>query len=104
VSRSGFDDWSNRSVSGRDYADAVLANTIREIHAASRGTYGAPRVHSELRLGRGVAVGRKRIARLMRILAITGVSHRAKGRHKPAPAVHDDLVGRRFVADGPNRL
>jgi putative transposase len=104
VSRSGFDDWSTRSVSGRDYADAVLANTIREIHAASRGTYGAPRVHSELRLGRGVAVGRKRIARLMRILAITGVSHRAKGRHKPAPAVHDDLVGRRFVADGPNRL
>jgi putative transposase len=104
VSRSGFYDWCGRSVSGRDYDDAALANTIRDVHWASRGTYGAPRVHSELRLGRGVAVGRKRIARLMRILAITGVSHRAKRRHKPAPAVHDDLVGRRFVADGPNRL
>lgn len=104
VSRSGFYDWSGRPASGRDYDDAVLADTIRQVHAASRGTYGAPRVHSELRLARGLAVGRKRIARLMRILAITGVSHRAKGRNKPAPAVHDDLVGRRFVADGPNRL
>jgi len=98
VSRSGFYDWSHRPVSARDYDDAVLADTIRTVHQGSRGTYGAPRVHAELRLGRGIAVGRKRIARLMRILAITGVCHRPKGRHKPAPAVHDDLVGRRFVA------
>jgi putative transposase len=104
VSRSGFYDWAHRPVSSRDYDDAVLADTIRQIHVASRGNYGAPRVHAELRLGHGLQVGRKRIARLMRTLAITGICHRPKGRHKPAPAVHDDLVGRRFAADGPNRL
>ena len=40
--------------------------TIRSIHEMSRGTYGAPRVHAELRLGLGICCGRKRIARLMR--------------------------------------
>jgi HTH-like domain len=32
------------------------------IHARSRGTYGAPRVHAELRLGLDIRVGRKRVA------------------------------------------
>ena len=36
-----------------------------EIHAASRGTYGVPRIHAELAAD-GVAVGRKRVSRLMR--------------------------------------
>jgi transposase-like protein len=43
----------------------LLTVQIREIHACSRGTYGTPRVHAELRLGRGVRCSRKRVARLM---------------------------------------
>jgi putative transposase len=86
-------------------ADATLTATIVEIHTASRCTYGAPRVHAELRLGLGLACGRKRVARLMRIAGLTGVCHRRKHRRTgPAPAVHDDLVQRRFVADAPDRL
>ena len=46
--------------------DHELTNTIIEVHRQSRGTYGAPRVHAELRLGAGIRVGRKRVARLMR--------------------------------------
>src|SRR5213076_2845054 len=46
----------------------------------------------------------KRIARLMRLLGITGICAPRKQRHRPAPAVHDDLVQRRFVADAPDRL
>ncbi|WP_083529642.1 IS3 family transposase [Rhodococcoides corynebacterioides] len=45
----------------RDMSDALLANSIRDIHEGSRGCYGAPRVHAELRLGAGVRVGRKRV-------------------------------------------
>ena len=70
----------------------------------SRGSYGAPRVHAELRLGQGVRCGRKRVARLMRSAGLHGI-YRRRGRHaRPAPAVHDDLVRRRFVADASDRL
>jgi len=48
---------------------------VRTIHAVSRGTYGVPRVHAELRAD-GRAVGKKWIARLMRTAGIVGVSRR----------------------------
>jgi transposase InsO family protein len=104
VSRSGYYDWRDREPSARDVHDAYLANQIREVHIASRGTYGAPRVHAELRLGRGLRLGRKRVSRLMRIVGLAGICHHSKRRGRPAPAVYDDLVARRFVADAPDRL
>jgi transposase InsO family protein len=104
VSRSGFYEWAARGPSARDVDDAHLTQTIHAIHLASRGTYGAPRVHAELRLGQGVRVGRKRVSRLMRILGVGGVCHTAKRRGRPAPAPHDDLVARQFRASGPDRL
>ena len=75
------------------FADQKLTATITEIHAMSRYSYGAPRVHAELRLGLGVRCGRKRVARLMRTAGIAGICHRRKRRgHPPTPAPHDDLV------------
>jgi transposase InsO family protein len=103
VSPSGFYEWRNRPPSPRQLADAELVETIRKIHVGSRGTYGSPRVHAELRLGLGIRCGRKRVERLMARAGICGV-HRRKGRSRPAPAVHDDLVARKFRADGPDRL
>lgn len=82
----------------------MLTAQIREIHTYSRGTYGAPRVHAELRLGRGVRCGRKRVARLMRAAKLCGIYRRRGKRARPAPPVHDDLVQRRFQADAPDRL
>jgi transposase InsO family protein len=104
VSRSGYYEWRDRPPSARDVEDAYLANAIVDIHAMSRCSYGAPRVHAELRLGMGVRVGRKRVARLLRITGRRGISHRHKRRHRPAEAVHQDLVQRRFVAAGPDLL
>lgn len=104
VSRSGYYEWLHRPASDRDVEDAYLANTIVDIHTMSRRSYGAPRVHAELRLGMGIRVGRKRVARLLRMLTLAGISHRPKRRHRPAEAVHDDLVQRKFVADAPDRL
>ena len=105
IPRSSYYDSQGRAPSARAAQDAALSATIATVHAASRGTYGAPRVHAELRLGMGVAVGRKRVARLMRQQGLVGVCHHRKGRgHRPVPAVHEDLVQRRFVADAPDRV
>jgi len=105
VSRSGYYDWQVRPPSARAVADAELTATIVAVHQMSRCTYGAPRVHAELRLGLGLACGRKRVARLMRSAGLAGVCHRRKRRgQRPLPAPHDDLVRRRFTADAPDRL
>jgi transposase InsO family protein len=104
VSTSGYYDWRGRPPSARALRDQELSAQIREIHTYSRGTYGAPRVHAELRLGRSVRCSRKRVARLMRQASLCGIYRRRRKRGQPAPPVHDDLVRRRFVADAPDRL
>jgi transposase-like protein len=105
VSRAGYYQWRDRPPSARAVADAELTATIRRVHETSRGTYGAPRVHAELRLGLAVRCGRKRVARLMGAAGPAGVCHRrTRGRARPLPAPHADLVQRRVVAEAPNRL
>ena len=106
VSTAGYYAWRSRPPSTRVAADEVLLKRVRTIHAVSRGTYGAPRVHAELR-AEGRTVGKKRIARLMRTAGIIGISRRhgivttQRDRNaRPAP----DLVDRNFTADRPNQL
>ena len=106
VSTSGYYAWLNRPPSKRDRDDAMLTEKIRVIHRRSRGTYGAPRIHAELR-DAGICVGRKRVARLMQAAGLEGVSRRKtptttirSERERPAP----DLVERDFSAEAPNRL
>ena len=65
VSKAGYYAWRQRPASAHAVADAALLKRVRTIHASSRQTYGAPRVHADLR-GRGERHSRKRIARLMR--------------------------------------
>ena len=106
VSASGYYAWRDRPPSARSQADAALLARIKTIHAASRKTYGVPRIHAEL-AAEGISVGRKRIARLMRAAGLKGVSRRkwvrttqrAEGA-RPAP----DLVERDFSAEAPDRL
>ena len=107
VSSSGFHAWRRRPKSRRALEDEILALSIERIHRESRGTYGAPRVHAELRLGSGIRVGRKRVARLMRQLGLSGVTRRrryraAGGVRETAPA--PDLVDRVFAAERPGAL
>lgn len=101
----GFLRGRDGASSPRAIADAQLVATITAIHHQSRATYGAPRIHAELRIGIGVRCGRKRVARLMRSAGLSGISHRRKGgESRPLSAPHEDLVWRRFVADRPNQL
>ncbi len=107
VSTSGFYARRVRPPSARAVADAALTATIRAIHAGSRGTYGAPRVHAELADGHGVRCGRKRVARLMRAAGLVGVCRRRSvrtTRRDEAATVSDDLVKRAFAAPAPDRL
>jgi putative transposase len=104
VSNSGYYEQRGRPPSTRAQADQALTVQIREIHTISRGTYGAPRIFDELRLGRNVRCGRKRVERLMRAASLCGVYRRRRKHARPLPAVHDDLVRRRFVAETPDRL
>jgi putative transposase len=107
VSRAGFYAWRGRPASARSVADAALSATIRTVHRASRGTYGAPRVRAELAAGHGVRCSRRRVARLMRSAGLHGC-HRRKGirttRREAAAAVAADLVQRVFTAAAPDRL
>jgi putative transposase len=106
VSRSGFHAWERRAPSDRALTDAWLLEKIREVHSASRGTYGSPRVHAELRFN-GVRVGRKRVERLMREQQLSGLVRRRRGRttvRVPGVRVANDLVGRDFRPPAPNRL
>jgi len=106
ISRSGFYAWLARPPSRRARRDAELTPKIRAFHEASDGVYGAPRILEDLREV-GERVGKKRVARLMRIAGLRGVSRRKRFR----TTVRDknslrspDLVERNFAATGPNQL
>src|SRR5262249_6567730 len=107
VSASGYYAWRDRPPSRRSIDDAVLVERIRVIHAGSDATYGMPRVRAEL-IDQGMRVSGKRVARLMRVNAIRGVSRRRRfivttrrdERQRRAP----DRVRREFIAGGPNQL
>jgi len=103
VSRSGFYAWAGRPPSPRAMSDAELMVTIREIHQNSRRTYGAPRVHGQL-ARRGICVGRKRVARLMRTHGLVGAHSKKKWRrHRPDVASAPDRLNRDFTARRPNQ-
>ncbi|MGH3576647.1 MAG: IS3 family transposase [Mycobacterium sp.] len=107
VSPSGFYAWRCRPPSARARADAVLTTQIQAIHAASRSTYGVPRIHAELADAHARHCGRKRVARLMRAAGLVGVCRRHGARTTQRGAVEapaTDAVQRAFSASAPNRL
>ena len=71
VGRSGYYAWSTRAFSPRAQANQALVEQIQVEHQASRQTYGSPRIYAAL-LRKGVACGRHRIARLMRLHQMAG--------------------------------
>jgi transposase InsO family protein len=81
VTRAGFYAWRNRAPSPRSTSDAVLTERLREVFHEVRGLYGSPRLTRELGL-RGVSVGRRRVARLMRLARLQGRSARLYRRSR----------------------
>jgi putative transposase len=107
VNRTGFHNWERRPPSDRALQDAWLTERIKQIHDASRGVYGAPRIHAELRMEHGIRVGRKRVARLMKAAGISGVRPRKRWKTTiriPGITPATDLVERQFRPNSPNVL
>ena len=107
VSRAGFSAFKGRPPSARAIGDQQLTAQIRVIHARSRATYGAPRIHAELRLDHGVQVGCKRVDRLMRAAGLIGCHRRRRRgltRRDPQAAPAPDLVNCQFTATAPDRV
>ena len=73
ISCSALYAWRRRRAQrlAREQADGALATQIHQIHAASRATYGSPRVHATLRRD-GLRIGRKRVERVMRDAGLRG--------------------------------
>jgi putative transposase len=105
VSRSGYYAWSKRPAPARAKTDAKLQAQIAAVHRTSRGTYGSPRVHADLR-SKGVRVGKKRVERLMRA---EGLQARRKRRFRRTTdsnhtqPIAPNVLARQFTAKAPNR-
>jgi transposase InsO family protein len=104
VSESGYFAWRSRSPSPRSLRHAWLTERIRQIHATSRGTYGARRVHAELTLGSGLVVWHGTVEMLMQREGIRGLPGSRRRRPVPQVPTAADLVDRDFHRDAPNKL
>lgn len=107
VSASAYYQWTAQVESDPTDAEteeAALLAEIGEIHRSSGGSYGSPRVTSELR-DRGWRVNHKRVERLMAVHDIVGFTGR-KGVRTTIPAETSpkipDLVGRDFKPGKPD--
>lgn len=90
----------------RDVEDASLADAIARAHAVGRGTYGTPRLKTEL-AKHGACVSRRRIARIrdhlgLRVKCPRRFVHTTDSDHEFAIA--PNLLERKFVASAPNTV
>ena len=104
VSVSGYYMSRIRPPSKRSVRHAWLTDTITQIHIASRGTYGARRVHAELTLGHGISVGHNAVEMLMRRAGLKGLPGTRRRRAQHDTPTASDLVDRNFARDDPDRL
>ncbi len=94
-------------MSARRRADIGLSAKIHEIYLRAKGRYGPPNIHAELADEHDVHVGRKRVARLMReagLRSIVAPNYVVTTTSAAVATANEDLVNRRFKADGPNQL
>jgi putative transposase len=107
ISASGFYAWRERPMSTRARADIALLARIHEIHRRSKGRYGSPNIHAELKDEHEIRVGCKRVARLMRengIRSIVAPRFVVTTLANVAAPLSEDLVNRQFKADRPDQL
>ena len=104
VTDSGYYAWRGRGPSARVVRHALVTETIRQVHQASRGTHGYRRLHAELTLGRGLVIGHGTVELLMARAGITGVTGAPKWRQARPDLLATDLVDRHFTREGVNQL
>ncbi len=106
VSPSGYYEWRGRSSSARAVSARRLITEMRAIHQESDGTYGSPRMRTEL-AARGHDVGRHRVARLMHQAHLRGSikkRYRVPSGRRAVGPVARNVLNRDFTQPGPNRV
>ena len=104
VSASGFYAWKRRKPSLRQLTDMVFLAHIRSQFSLSRETYGSPRMHVELRED-GLAIGRHRVARLMRENGLKALQKRRFKKTTDSDhggPVAPNVLDQDFTAEQPN--
>lgn len=104
VARSGYYAWCRRPMSVRTQQNQWLMTRIRTCYHASRGRYGSPRIHQDLR-AQGMRVGRHRVARLMRLQGLRSISRRRAWKRSGEAGpdiVAANTLRRAFAATRPN--
>jgi|GEM_PF-1080406 len=107
VSASGFYAWKDRPLSKRAVEHLALTAKIFAIHRRSGGAYGSPSIQAELADDHDTHVGKKRVARLMRVAGIKGLAPAKFVTTTIADPDADralDKVDRQFTASGPDQL
>jgi transposase InsO family protein len=105
VTRSGYYAWKDRPESARATRDRQLKVLVHAAFAGSKGRYGSPRIHEDLR-EQEERVSRKRVVRLMQEEKLKA---RVRKRFKcTTMSDHDqpvaaNLLDRRFTAEAPNQ-
>lgn len=102
VTRSGYYAYVKRGKSDRSNEDQILLEVIEKSHKESRGRYGSPSIHGDLK-DLGYKVGRKRVARIMREHGIQSTRVKfLKKKKKKKEVVFDNDLNQDFVAIEPN--
>ena len=106
VQRSGYYAWRGSKPSTRAQANQKLLEMIEKEHKNSRRTYGSPRLHVVLRR-KGVICGRNRVARLMRMHGIAGLTKRRRypltTQRQPGVVPAPNWLNQDFSASAPNQ-
>ena len=106
VQRSSYYAWQRRSPSSRAQANAALLARIQAEHAASRQTYGAPRIQVVLQR-QGVVCGHNRVARLMRKAGLRALAprkaHPVTTQRQPGTVPAPNRLNQEFTATAPNQ-
>lgn len=106
VTKSGYYAWRRRGPSRHDAADRMLQRRITQIHAASQGIYGSPKIHQHLRQ-EGVHCSRKRVVRLMQQAHLRAKRHRLRRsttQRNPSQSVAPNRLQQQFSVRAPNQV
>ena len=104
VSSPGYYRYKNRPTSATQLRREWLTGLIREVHIASRGTYGYRRIHAELTMSMNVPISSRLVSVLMTHAGIYGLAGPARIKTSLGVVTADDLVNRKFHRLRPNEL
>lgn len=107
TSRCGYYAFLNRRPSKRVLENEVLVEEIKRAYKSSRGTYGSPRVHAQLKQA-GKCCSRKRVAGLMRREKIQAKMRKkwkvTTKASKKAVTIAPNHLDQNFMVEEPNKV